>query len=179
MAAIRSRLAVLALFTVLMTLLLAGRGFAQQPPGIPWIVSGTVTLNGSAAPDGLNVTAWDNGAIVGSALTSGGNYSVNICGSAGQVCHSGDTVTFQLAQLKDTTDTFALTSSNEGFPSTLNLSFTGTPSQVSPQQTTTAASTSITQTTSAVAEYPNSILIPLVALMITLGAVTTLHRRKQ
>ena len=155
------------------------RGFAQQPPGIPWIVSGTVTLNGSAAPDGLNVTAWDSGVIVGSALTSGGNYSVQICSVAGQVCHSGDAVTFQLEQLQDTTDTFALTSSNEGFPSTLNLSFSGTPTQVSPQQTVSSY-TSLTQSTStAVAEYPNYAIVPLVALLITLGAVATLRRRKK
>ena len=176
------------LITVLAsTMLLSGPVFAQQPPGIPMIVSGQVTLNGSPASDGYNVTAWDNGAVVGSTLTSGGNYSVTVCGLAGQTCNQGDTISFQLDQLT----TSQTTSLNRGFPVTLNLAFTGTPNQQPQQATATTTQPSMTeaQTVTAVTsvvtvtssvttpEFPSYLPVMLVALLMTVGIVVILGRR--
>ena len=185
-----SRLAFITLIVLMTIVILSGpAGFAQQPPGIPMIVSGQVTLNGTPAPDGYNITAWDNGAVVGSTLTSGGNYSVSVCGEAGQTCSQDDTISFQLDQLT----TSQTTSLNRGFPVTLNLAFTGTPS-AQPQQVTaattqpsvteaqtTAAVTSVVTVTSSVTtpEYPNYLSIMLVALLITVGLMIILHRRNR
>lgn len=56
--------------------------YSQSPPSLPVIFRGNVTLNGSPVVDGLNVTAVDNGLVVGSALTSGGMYSLTACGES-------------------------------------------------------------------------------------------------
>jgi len=180
MANLRAHLALFALFSVLASLLVvSGPGFAQAPPGIPMIVSGSVTLNGNPAADGYNITAWDNGAQVGSALTSGGNYSVQVCGGAGQTCNQGDTISFQLGGLTAS----QTTSFNRGFPVSLNLTFTGTPSQGAQTMATTQAQTTAPVTTEvtsvATPEYPNYLPVLLVAALITLGVMASVRRRKE
>ena len=178
------RFMLVAILTLLMSLVLMGRGFAQAPPGIPMIVSGTVTLNGNPSPDGYNITAWDNGAVVGSTLTSGGNYSVSVCGVAGQMCNQGDTISFQLDQLT----TSQTTTLNRGFPATLNLAFTGTPNQQPQSVTTTQPSmteaqtmTTTVATTSSVStpEYPNYLTIMLLALIMALGIIAVFGHKRQ
>jgi len=175
-----------AFLTLLISMMLMGRGFAQAPPGIPMIVSGTVTLNGSPSPDGYNITALDNGAVVGSTLTIGGNYSVAVCGQAGQSCNQGDTISFQLDQLT----TSQTTTLNRGFPATLNLAFTGTPNQqpqsvttaqpsMTEAQTTTNATTVAATSSVSTPEYPNYLAIMLLALIIALGIIAVFGRRKQ
>jgi hypothetical protein len=90
---------------------------------------------------------------------SGGSYTIEVCGEAGQTCHQGDTISVQLAQLATTqTTTF-----NPGFPVNLNLAFTGT--------------STITSTV-ATPEYPNYATIPLVAVLITLRVIATRGRNK-
>jgi len=183
---LRSHLVMLSLFVVLVSLLVSSRGFAQTPPPIPWSVGGSVTLNGSPAADGYNVTAVDNGAVVGYSLTSGGNYSISIaCGTPGITCSSGDTISFQMGGLT-ASQTFALSSSNEGLPNTLNLTFTGTPAQA--QQTTQASVTQVTTTPVSVVtavtsvstpEYTNYLPVILAVVLITLGAMTTLRRKNK
>ena len=178
-----SRVVLIATVTLLTTLILMGRGFAQAPPGIPMIVSGAVTLNGSASPDGYNITAWDNGALVGSTLTTGGNYSVQVCGQSGQSCNPGDTINFQLDQLTTSqTASFA-----RGSAVSLGLDFTGTPNQP-PQAVTTAQPTmteaQTTQVTTAVTgvttpEYQNNLAVLLLGLVLTLGIMTIAGRNKK
>jgi len=179
-----SRFLLVTILTLLTSLVLVGRGFAQAPPGIPMIISGAVTLNGTPSPDGYNITAWDNGAVVGSTLTSGGNYSVQVCGQSGQSCNSGDTINFQLDQLTTTqTTTFS-----RGSAANLNLDFSGTPNQ-QPQAVTTTQPTmteaqNSNQTTTAVTavtgvttpEYQNQLAVLLVVVLMTLGVMTIMRR---
>ena len=154
---------------------------AQQPPGLPMIVSGQVTLNGTPAPDGYNITAWDNGAVVGSTLTSGGNYSIQVCGQTGQTCNQGDTINFQLAQLT----TSQTTTFSRGFPASLNLDFTGTPNQ-QPQAVTTAQpsmteaqTTVVTVVTSVTTpEYQNYLPVLLVTMLMIIGITMVLRKRR-
>jgi len=161
-------------------------GFAQQPPGLPMIVSGQVTLNGNPAPDGYNITAWDNGAFVGSTLTSGGNFSVQVCGQSGQTCNQGDTISFQLAQLT----TSQTTTFSRGFPANLNLDFTGTPNQQPQVVTTPQASVTEAQTTQATTivttvssvttpEYQDYLTVLLVAMLLALGVTTVMNRNRR
>jgi len=183
----RKRPSLIVIVSVLMLLVLVSRGYAQAPPGIPMIITGVVTLNGSSSPDGYNITAWDNGAVVGSTLTSGGNYSVQVCGQSGQSCNPGDTISFQLDQLT-TTQT---TSFSRGSAVNLNLDFTGTPNQqplavTTTQPTMTEAQTS-NQTATAVTavtgvntpEYQNQLFVLLVAVLVTIGIMTILRRNKR
>ncbi len=157
--------------------LVSSAAFAQAPPGIPMVVSGTVTLNGSPAPDGLNVTAWDGSQLVGATTISGGNYTVEVCGTAGQTCSGGDTISFQLDQLTSSqTTTFG-----SGTSVTLNLSFTGTPTQAA--QTTATTTTNATlgppPVPTTTPEYPNYLPVILVAVLITLGIIATLGRKNR
>jgi len=150
------------------------------------IVSGAVTLNGNPSPDGYNITAWDNGAVIGSTLTSGGNYSVAVCGQAGQTCNQGDTISFQLDQLT----TSQTTTLNRGFPATLNLAFTGTPNQqpqsvtttqpsMTEAQTTTNATTIVTTSSVTTPEYPNYLTVMFFGLLIVLGVMAVVGKRTQ
>jgi len=186
MGKFRSRLLLLALFAVLVSLLTPGRGFAQTPP-IPMVVSGSVTLNGSPAPDGLNLTAWDSSEFVGSTTTSGGNYSVQVCGVVGQICNENDTISFQLGGV----GTNQTTSFGLGLAVNLDLAFTGTPIQAAitttTQPTVTPASnqTTTTNTTmteligTATPEYPNYLPVTLLAVLITLGVIASLGKKKR
>jgi len=146
-----SRLELFVLITVVVTLVISSAGKAQGLSGIPMIVSGSVMLNGGPAPDGLNLTSWDRGQLVGSTTTSGGDYSVQVCGQAGQACNQGDTISFQLDQLR----TNQTTVFNAGSPVNLDLGFTGSP------------------TTMSTPEFPSFAVTPLVILLITLGAVAS------
>lgn len=151
--------------------LVSGVAFAQQPPGIPLIVSGTVTLNGSPAPDGLNLTAWDGTEFVGSTTTSAGNYTVEVCGTAGQTCSGGDTISFELGGLTTSqTTTFSV-----GGVVTLNLAFTGTPTQAAVTTTPTTTTTSTTSTP--IPEYGNILLVLLVTLGVGAVASSLLAKR--
>lgn len=76
-----------------------------QPPGIPIIVRGSVTLNGNVAPDGVPVVAKVAGEVRASALTASGQYDLTISGSSGEVIDlyvgtlaSGQHVTFDISQ---------------------------------------------------------------------------------
>jgi hypothetical protein len=147
------------------------------------IVYGSVTLNGSPAADGYNITAWNNGALVGSILTSGGNYSIQVCGAPGQTCSSGNIISFQLAQLTTTqTATFTMGSSVN-----LNLAFTGTPNQQAQVQQATSSTTAQSNQTQVVTvvttvstpEYPDFAIVALVGLLITLITVVTLGRKRK
>ena len=73
-------------------------GFEPAGSGPPMVFSGNVYVNGLAAPDGLNVTAWDSSVsssqAVGSVLTSNEQYSnLVVCGQPSQNCNNGDTIT--------------------------------------------------------------------------------------
>jgi len=152
------------LFTSLILVLLLTANYplahGQGPPGIPWLFGGNVTLNGSPAPDGLNITALDSGQVMGSALTSGGTYSdLEICGQAGQTCNSGDTITFKLNGQLTAAQTATL--GDRGIPQSQDLAFTGTLSSVTttvpPPTSTTTATTPETSSTSQATTTSSSI----------------------
>ena len=159
--------------------LVSGVAFAQGPPGLPMVVSGSVTLNGTPAPDGQNLTAWDGGQFVGSTSTSYNatvgmtNYTLEVCGSAGQTCTAGDTISFELDGLttsQTTTFCSAITPSCAAGV-TLNLAFTGT--------IPAAASVSTAVTTSTpVPEYGSTVLVLLVAVGIVALASSLVARRR-
>jgi hypothetical protein len=142
-----------------------------QVPELPMTIYGNVTLNGSPAPDGLNVTAWDNGRLVGSTTTSGGSYSVVVCGVAGETCSAGDTISFQLAQL--TTSQTAAFNTSTGGVLALNLAFTGTPVIAAATSATTATTASTTSTP--ISEYGNTVLVLLLTLAIAFGVLAKRH----
>lgn len=137
---------------------------AQSPPPLPMLYTGNVTLNGSPAPDGLNVTAVDSGVVVGSGLTSGGAYSLSACSP--ENCNSGDTLSFMLNGQLAAAQTVAVDTSQRGIPQTQGLSFTGTLSSV----TTTAPPPPITSTTST-PEFPAVALSLLAALGVAFALV--------
>ena len=144
---------------------------AQAPPPLPLVFSGAVTLNGSPAPDGLNVTAVDSGVVVGSAITSGGNYSLSACSP--QNCNSGDTLSFMLNGQLTAAETTTVNTADRGIPQTQDLTFTGTltSAQATAQQTTapqtTIVTSVVTQVTSvATPEFPTVALSLLAALAV-------------
>lgn len=134
---------------------------AQSPPPLPMLYTGNVTLNGSPAPDGLNVTALDNGVVVGSALTSGGTYSLSACSP--ENCNQGDTLTFKVSGQLTAAQTVAVDTSQRGIPQNQDLAFTGTLSSV----------TTVT-TTSQIPEFPALALSLLAALGV---AFATLYKK--
>ncbi len=163
-------------------------GFEPAGLGPPMVFSGNVYVNGLAAPDGLNVTAWDSSVsssqAVGSVLTSDGQYSnLLVCGQPSQNCNNGDTITFKLNNqlTANTTGTYST-----GGTQTLNLHFTGTISQAQATTTTSAQTTPVQTTQSATLvtvvstvttpEYQDFAIISLAALLITLGIIAV---RKQ
>ena len=123
---------------------------AQSPPPLPMLYTGNITLNGSPAPDGLNVTALDSGVVVGSALTSGGAYSLSACSP--ENCNQGDTLSFKLNGQLTAAQTVAVDTSQRGIPQNQDLAFTGTLSSVTttapPPTSTTVATTQQTTSTS-------------------------------
>ncbi len=138
--------------------------YAQQPPARPMLVSGTVTLNGSPAPDGLTVIAKVGGQIRGTTTVSGGQYELVVNGT------NGETVDFYLNNLQGDQDLTFDNISNGGLQ-TLNLAFTG--------NVTTATTTSSTSsTTTEIAEFPDATLVVLgiAALAITLLVRTERER---
>ncbi len=144
---------------------------AQTPPPIPVLYSGNVTLNGSPAPDGMNVTALDSGVVVGSSLTTGGQYAVQVCGQAGQTCNDGDTISFNLNGQLTAGQTATFQSSQRGLPQSLDLTFTGTVQQM----TTSMTETMMTSSTS-IPEFPAATLALLATLAV---AVATLRKRSR
>lgn len=158
---------------------------AQNPPPLPLLYTGNVTLNGSPAPDGLNVTAVDNGQVVGSALTSGGAYSLSACSP--QNCNLGDTLSFKLNSQLIATETVTVDNANRGTAQTQNLAFTGTLTSAaataaqmttSQSQVTSVATqtTSVTTQVSSVStpEFPTVVLTLLAALAVAFALV---HKR--
>ena len=147
---------------------------AQSPPPLPLLYTGNVTLNGSPAPDGLNVTAVDNGQTVGSALTGGGAYSLSACSP--QNCSPGDTLSFRLNDQLIATETVTVSNANRGSAQTQNLAFTGT---LSSGATTGQIATSQTQTTSVTTqvtsvstpEFPTVALSLLAVLAVALALI--------
>jgi len=162
--------------------------YGQNPPGLPVIFSGNVMLNGVAAMDGLNVTALDNGVVVGSALTSGGAYSLTACGEAGQTCNGGDVISFQLNGQLTASQTVIFDGSKRGFQVVQDLVFTGTIGAAQTATTTTATVAQSTQSTEAqtvvtvistvtTPEYQNFAILTLTALLITLGIIAAGKRK--
>ena len=162
--------------------------YGQNPPGLPVIFSGNVMLNGVPAADGLNVTALDNGQVVGSALTSGGAYSLTACGEEGQTCNDGDVISFLLNGQLTAGQTVTFDSSKRGFPFAQDLTFTGTIGAGQTAATTMATLAEITQSTQSqtvvtvvstlsTPEYQNFTIIALAALLIVLGVITATRRR--
>jgi hypothetical protein len=136
--------------------------YAQQPPSRPMLVSGTVTLNGSPAPDGLTVIAKVGGQVRGTATVSGGQYELVANGT------NGETVDFYLNNLQSDQHLTFDNVSNGGLE-TLNLAFTG---NVITATTATTTSSSTTE----IAEFPNAALL---VLGITVLATILLARPKQ
>lgn len=120
---------------------------AQGPPPLPMLFTGNVTLNGAPAGDGLNVTALDNGLVVGSTLTSGGQYTVQVCGQLDQACNGGETISFKLNGQLTASQTATFDSSLRGIPQTLELTFTGTLQQITTTMTTSTTSSTTSSTT--------------------------------
>jgi len=171
-------LALLLLIGVLTPIALVSSAAFAQAPGIQMNVSGTVTLNGYPAPDALVLSAWDGGQLVGSTSTSGGNYSVEVCGQTGMTCNGGDTISFHLDQLT----TNQTTSFSNGANVTLNLSFTGAPgsaAQTTATPTTTIGPPPTPVVSTTTPEYPNYLPVILVAMLIALGVIATLGRRNR
>jgi hypothetical protein len=139
---------------------------AQSPPPLPMLYAGNVTLNGSPAPDGLNVTAVDNSVVVGSTLTSGGAYSLTACFP--QNCNSGDTLSFMLNGQLTAAETISINTANRGSPQTQDLSFTGT---LSSAQATTTQTTMIEVSTTATPEFPTVALSLLAALGVAFALI--------
>ena len=145
----RAQYAAFLLTSLILAFLIANSSIlvqAQSPPPLPMLYTGNVTLNGSAAPDDLNVTALDSGVVVGSALTSGGAYSLSACSP--ENCNSGDTLTFKLNGQLTAAETVSVDTGQHGIPQSQDLSFTGTLSSVTttapPPTSTTAVETSST-----------------------------------
>ena len=132
-------------------------GFAYGQP--PMVVHGTVTLDGNSAHDGLNVTAWDRGVIVGSVLTSEGTYFLEVCGQVEQYCNQNDVIGFKL----DINGT--LSSANQTTPFTRGISV--------------SLNLSFTFTSTPTPEYPNYSPIIIVAMLITVGAMAIPSRRNR
>jgi len=79
------------LLVIALSLLLPMNVVYAFPP-IPQVFFGSVTLDGSPAPDGTSVTAEMNGRTAGSDTTSGGQYSLTINTIDGD--SNGDTINF-------------------------------------------------------------------------------------
>ena len=146
---------------------------ADSPQNLspPMVISGSVTLNGTPTPDDSNLTAWDNGIVVGFNLTMGGQYSIEVCGSPDVNCNPGDTISFKLnGQLTSSqTAQFSI-----GTITSMDLSFTGeltnagTTASTTVQQQATTMVTSVVSTTTT-PEYQSFTIISIIAVLFALG----------
>ena len=88
-----------AIFGILLPLVLV---FAQSP-SLPHQFFGSVNYTNGAAPNGLAVEARINGSVVGSSVTSGGNYGYNpnlLFALDNDGIHAGKTVEFYVSGIK-------------------------------------------------------------------------------
>ena len=144
------------------------------------VISGSVTLNGAPTPDGSNITAWDNGIVVGFNLTMGGQYSIEVCGSPDVNCNPGDTISFKLnGQLTSSQSTqFSI-----GTINSMDLSFTGeltnasTATSTSVQQQATTTVTSVVSTTTT-PEYQSYAIISILTVLLALGIMADRRRTR-
>ncbi|MBI2166273.1 MAG: hypothetical protein HYU29_07735 [Chloroflexi bacterium] len=112
-----------------------------QPPPFPLIFSGSVTVGGNVAPDGLNVSARLPGITkpFGPVQTSGGRYSALSVGPPDS-SYSGRTITFWLEDLVQAQETVVyMVPSIDSLFRTANLTFPALPA--TPTPTATAAPT--------------------------------------
>lgn len=112
---------------------------ADGPPPIPASFTGTVTVNGEPAPDGMAVFAFIDGDEIANAATVNGEYDIGVPGSAGA------TITFKIY------DTVAATATwNSGEFTELDLSAEGvvTPKSSGGSGDSAAPSTTSTPTSS-------------------------------
>jgi hypothetical protein len=138
--------------------------YAQQPPSRPMLVSGTVTLNGSPAPDGSTVIAKVGGETRGTATVSGGQYELVVNGT------NGETVNFYLNNLQSDQNLTFDNVSNGGLQ-TLDLVFTG-------NVTILTTTTSTSSTTTEIAEFPDATLVVLGIAVIGIALLArSSHRR--
>ena len=137
-------------------------GYAQIPTR-PMLVTGTITLNGNPAPDGLTLIAKINGVEAGSTTTSGGQYTLVVNATMGDST-TGQTVNFVLGGLS-TSQTVTFDNTSNGGVQTLDLAFTGTPTtgmatttqvQTTQTSTTQVSTTPSTGTTSTTTEATSS-----------------------
>lgn len=96
-------------FTALTILLLAFMPLsfaANQPlPGVPHQFWGKAMINNAAAPDGTSVTATVNGAPMGSATTSGGQYNLMVTDPSN--VNTGKTIILYVSGVQAGTSIFA------------------------------------------------------------------------
>ena len=79
---------------LVLVLLPVSTAWALCPPGVPQLYTGSVTIDGSPAPDGTAVTAWVGVTQVDSTTTTGGTgaYGISICPDE----YAGQTVVFKV-----------------------------------------------------------------------------------
>ena len=106
----------LVLFTVLVLVSMPATVLGQQPPPIPNIFHGSVTVDGEIAADGTGIIAILDGQYAGFAAVRSGSYSMTVAPAT----HAADkTVTFLIVgALSSSTGTFA-----DGSVETLSLHF--------------------------------------------------------
>ena len=103
------------IFTILIVSLLLPISAVMAQPN-PHLFSGTVTLDGSAVPDGTSVTATMGGAQVGSASTTSGEYTMAVSADGSLI---GNGILFYVNGLSAGSSTFAFLGNT-----TLNLAAT-------------------------------------------------------
>lgn len=87
------KLRLLVILSLLVLVLLpVSTTWAACPPSPPQLFTGSVTIDGSPAPDGTSVTAEVGGVEVASTTTSGGTYGIEICPDD----YAGQTVVFKV-----------------------------------------------------------------------------------
>lgn len=126
-----TKIGFLTLLTVVALLVVPVTALAQPIP--PHQFTGTVTLDGKAAPDGTSVEAVIDGATVATASTSGGKYALRVVQPDGAV-YTGKTVSFKVRTVL-AAETAKWTM---GELTTLNLTaVTATPTPAAPTPTPT------------------------------------------
>ena len=90
-----TRVKILALLMGIVLLFSVPAIVSAQQPQLPHVFTGTAMLDGAAAADGTEVTAWVDGAQVGDAvLVAGGRYTIIV--DPGTSNWKGETVAFQI-----------------------------------------------------------------------------------
>jgi len=135
------------------------------------LISGSVTLNGSQAPDGLTVFAKVGAEVRGSSLVSNGHYDLVVNGT------NGETVNFYLNNLPSS-QTVQFDNVSNGGVLLLDLSFAGTVSASTMSTSQTLVGTTVTTTSTEIPEYGGAAL-PLALLAALMMAVIAMRRLKR